>query len=642
MVNNLSVEFEIPLVSFVFMALLTFVYFHKEKADLIENRFYSVILIASIFEIFIDFVAHSICAINPFATITTGFYVSLFTWMNRFMLLGFSIVLSSLFAYTLIITFPKLKNKFNVINICLIIFNTLIFIITCFLSVEIYEVGSVTNVKGPLIDFGLLVMLILLVMSMFIALLNIKHLDKRYLPIFLILALLVFFYFVLIYFPELIIYDFILAILCYLMYFTIENPDVKMLEQVSLARDKAEKANKAKTDFLSNMSHEIRTPLNAIVGFSECILTDETLESAKKDAQDIVIASQNLLEIVNGILDISKIEADKVEFVNIEYNLKNELNELIKLIQPRIGEKPIQLKVNFAEDLPYNLYGDIGKIRQIVSNILTNAIKYTEQGYIAIEVSCINRNNESTIVISVEDTGRGIKPDKIDKIFDKFERLEEDRNTTLEGTGLGLAITKRLAEMMGGKVIVQSKYGEGSKFTVYLKQEIHTNTEKKMKRVIEPVKILDVSDKKVLVVDDNRINLKVAVRLLEQYHVDVTECESGTDCLLKVKEDNYDLILMDDMMPKISGTETLQELKKLDHFNTPVVVLTANALEGMKEKYLEAGFVDYLSKPIDKKELERVLSKTLVDIDVTREVSFEPLPSEIYDLDTPLKEKEDK
>ena len=254
------------------------------------------------------------------------------------------------------------------------------------------------------------------------------------------------------------------------------NYDITELKETEAmlieAKEKAETMDRLKSAFLANMSHEIRTPLNAIVGFSECIKTEKTLDDAIKDADDIIMASNNLLEIVNGILDISKIEANKMEIVNKEYQLLPEAENIAKLMEPRIGEKPVELKTHFAKDIPAVMYGDIGKIKQVITNILTNAVKYTEKGEINFSINCINKDEVSSLVISIEDTGRGIKQDKIDTLFTKFNRLDEDRNTTLEGTGLGLAITKSLVEMMGGKIIVQSKYGEGSTFTVYLNQKI--------------------------------------------------------------------------------------------------------------------------------------------------------------------------
>jgi len=407
------------------------------------------------------------------------------------------------------------------------------------------------------------------------------------------------------------------ALLTAVMYFTIENPDAKMIEQLNKARDEAVKANQAKTDFLSSMSHEIRTPLNAICGFSNSLLeNDGVSDDAKGDVKNIIMASDTLLELVNGILDISKIEANKLEIIDSVYSFKKMYEELILLTKARIGEKPIEFKHSYDESIPEFLYGDGIRVKQVIINLLTNSAKYTKDGYIDFRINSIQKNNIIRLIISVEDSGIGIKKESIDKLFTKFERLGVEKQTTTEGTGLGLAITKKLVEMMGGKIVVQSIYGKGSIFTISLDQRMLTNEEltKVMKEKETEEKtdeIIDASGKNILVVDDNMLNLKVAERLLKAYKCNITLVSSGSECLDKVSNNKYDLILLDDMMPRMSGTETLQKLKEIETFTTPVVALTANAITGMKEEYINRGFNDYLSKPIIKEDLNRVMKKYL-------------------------------
>lgn len=395
------------------------------------------------------------------------------------------------------------------------------------------------------------------------------------------------------------------------MYFTIENPDVKMIEELSMAKVEAERASKAKTEFLSSMSHEIRTPLNAIVGFSECISSAKNLKEAKENAKDIMVASNTLLEIVNGILDISKIESGKLEIVNSKYDSDKLFHGVATLMRKKMEEKELDFIVNISKDIPKTLYGNHSNLKKVVTNLLSNAFKYTDSGYVKYEVKCINDQEICRLIISVEDSGRGIKSESIDKLFTKFERLDEARNTTIEGTGLGLAITKKIVDLMGGKIIVQSKYQEGSKFTVIVDQKIvlHEETEEKVEDKKQP---MNLSDKKVLIVDDNTLNLKVATKLLEKYHLNIETVDNGIDCIQKIKNHHsYDLLLLDDMMPNKSGVEVLKELKEIADFHIPTIALTANAISGMREEYLKMGFDDYLSKPINKEELDHLIRKYL-------------------------------
>ena len=464
--------------------------------------------------------------------------------------------------------------------------------------------------SGLAVTFTYVISAIAICMMIIMLLTNLKRLkEKKFIPIifFLIFGGLV--SLVQMINPSILLMTYLETLICVIMYFTIENPDIKMLSEVTAAKDAADKANRAKSDFLSSMSHEIRTPLNAIVGFSECIKNADSLEEAKENAADIVTASESLLEIVNGILDISKIESGKLELVQSDYDIYKILDEVVKLIKARLGDKPLNFEVNIAEDIPHVLYGDHFNIKKILINFLTNAVKYTDEGYVKFDVKCvIVNNNVCRLIMSVKDSGRGIKKENIDKLFTKFQRLDEDKNTTIEGTGLGLAITKQLVEMMHGKIVVNSIYGEGSEFTVAIDQRISNHKLETQEDVSDDV--IDLTGRKILVVDDNKLNLKVAVKLLQPYKCVVETCESGFGCIDKITSGNkYDIILLDDMMPKMRGSETLTRLKADPKFNIPVVALTANAIQGMREQYMLLGFDDYLAKPIDKKELNRILNK---------------------------------
>ena len=598
--------------SLIFIGILMMDFFSKERVNNIETRLYKYLLILTSIGLSLD--------------IFTGILYNLnVDYNNFFYMIASKLVFVYIVAWLLIFAFyiklismPNSENRNKKLYSSFMIFAFIFIIVTPFiliLPVHYIETDATIVPKGISTIIAYIVSALLIIYTIGLAIKNRKIISKRKIkPLYALVILLIVNFLAQNFFPDLFLINFLLSLVVIFMYFTIENPDVKMIKELNMAKDQAEKANRAKSEFLSNMSHEIRTPLNAIVGFSECLIESPNLDSEAKDhAKDIVDASNNLLEIVNGILDISKIEANKMEIVPKEYNPKEVFNGLCKLIIPRIGAKPIEFRSNITEDLPGILKGDVGKLKQVVLNILTNAAKYTDRGEIIFSVSCINRidTKKCSLNIAVKDTGRGIKKEDINKLFNKFERFDEDQNTSTEGTGLGLAITKSLTEMMGGRITVSSNYGEGSTFRINIEQDLIS-----MEAPVGSSEEIEIdyslhSGKRILVVDDSKINLKVANNILRPYNFTIVEATSGFEALELAETGTFDLILMDIMMPKMNGVECLRRLKEIPGFDIPVVALTADAIEGQDEKYIQAGFNDYLSKPIDRYQLNRVLNKYL-------------------------------
>ena len=449
--------------------------------------------------------------------------------------------------------------------------------------------------------------------------------------------------------------------------FALETPDYKRLimtmveleesqrklEEANVdaenARKEAENANKAKSAFLAAMSHEIRTPINGVIGMNSIIQKESNDPKILEYANNIENAGNGLLALVNDILDFSKIESGKMEVIPVEYELSNVLSSCYNMVFMRARDKGLELMFENNTTIPNKLYGDETKIRQIITNLLTNAIKYTEKGTVFLTADWEEGEYDNmTLIISVKDTGIGIKKEHIERLFDAFTRLDEERNRNIEGTGLGLRITKQYMDLMDGVIEVESEYGAGSEFTVRIPQIIvkdgiqlgefanyvHIDTDEDLDKVNR----FKCPNGRILVVDDVKMNLKVIEGLLKDTELTIDSVQSGDACIDMVRQHTYDVILLDHIMPEMDGIETLAKLKQMGkEFNprTPVIMLTANAGEGAKEEYLKLGFTDYLAKPVREGALNEMLIKYLPENLVESEID-----SSEKEIDRQIKENQ--
>lgn len=624
---NLYVSICALLISF----FLLINFFSKKRYDNKETKIFSYMLIFNfintIFTLSIVFIEKT--------NIINIIFLKILNKLNNVIQLGW---IWLLFLYMLYMLCNNKEKKYNLIKIITVIINILLGILIFILPTSFYNniyLNGLSETFSYIIYFVYLLVIIILTIK------NIKNMsNKKNIIVFTISLLLMLTALIIKKInPELLIISSIFTYINLIINST-EDPDSRLLLELQKEKEKNEKLNNIKIDFLTNMNHEFRTSLNTIVGFSECIKQEDSIDACKNDADDIITSSQNLLEIINDVLDISKIETNNMKITEEDYKPLEIFENVISLLKPKLSEKEIEIKTNFNENIPYMLFGDSNKVKQIITNILMNSIKYTEDGSINFEVNCTSEKDKCNLVISIENTGKTIKKEN-----KSSNNLKEFNKNIVEQSELEFSIAKKFVDMLGGKIVLDEKNMNKTKVTIYLNQKIKMQGVpliaeiSKLEESIKPQQE-DYSDKKVLIVDDNKMNLKVATRLLKNYNIITTEVLNGYEAINKIKNnEKYDLIFLDDKMPQKNGKETLNEFKKIKGFDIPVIVLTANVLEGMKEKYIEEGFDDYLAKPINKEELKKILNKFLIDrksdiedtILFSPNSKFEPLSKELLE-----------
>lgn len=624
---NLYVSICALLISF----FLLINFFSKKRYDNKETKIFSYMLIFNfintIFTLSIVFIEKT--------NIINIIFLKILNKLNNVIQLGW---IWLLFLYMLYMLCNNKEKKYNLMKIITVVINILLGILIFILPISFYNniyLNGLSETFSYIIYFVYLLVIIILTIK------NIKNMsNKKNIIVFTISLLLMLTAFIIKKInPELLIISSIFTYINLIINST-EDPDSRLLLELQKEKEKNEKLNNIKIDFLTNMNHEFRTSLNTIVGFSECIKQEDSIDACKNDADDIITSSQNLLEIINDVLDISKLETNNMKITEEDYKPLEIFENVISSLKPKLSEKEIEIKTNFNENIPYMLFGDSNKVKQIITNILMNSIKHTEDGSINFEVNCTSEKGKCNLVISIENTGKTIKKEN-----KSSNNLKEFNKNIVEQSELEFLIAKKFVDMLGGKIVLDEKNINKTKVTIYLNQKIKMQGVpliaeiSKLEESIKPQQE-DYSDKKVLIVDDNKMNLKVATRLLKNYNIITTEVLNGYEAINKIKNnEKYDLIFLDDIMPKKNGKETLNELKKIKGFDIPVIVLTANVLEGMKEKYIEEGFDDYLAKPINKEELKKILNKFLIDrksdiedtILFSPNSKFEPLSKELLE-----------
>lgn len=583
-------EFEIPLVSLIMLILLIVFYLSKENLKLIQNKIFKVILISSLLEAFLNFLVHLICSVRPYEILISIPYYNFFNLLNKVLVILFIIIFESLFCYVLVISSGSSKIKSKKVRVPLLIVNILSLIVLSFSKISIINANTAINVVGSTPTFGYFMIGVFVTLSLIVTIKNMRNIDKRYLPIIVIFILLIICYVVTIFIPGMILYDLSLTILCYLMFFTIENPDAKMLREVYKAKEISDNANYEKEIFIYNITQEVKKTTRSIDDEAEYIIDSDSLEEDKERARNIKRYTSDFRIITNDILDVNLRDVSNVKIYNTKYNIKNLVREIVSIYKIKTNERNIKFRTNIEHFLNEQLYGDTINLKKVLCDILDYSLNKTSKGYIELNINSIIRKNVCRLIISIEDSS-------------SFNNL--DINDIKTNPKNELYDVYRLVVLLDGTMSVLSNLN-GNVIKVILDQRMEEHEE-----VIDKYSNI-FNNKKVLVVDDILATYKIIEKLLKDSDIELFGVLSGRECLDKIRnKEKFDLILLDEDLHYMSGDEVVKKLHSIRNFDIPVVLLTKDSNVEYDNSYKENGFDDYLLKPINKNKLNEVLNKYL-------------------------------